>query len=667
MVTAKMSLTPIPLHLSAAILRSIPGGFHRWFFRVHPGLFPNATRYRYIEHLRLHSAIFFSFLLLNPYCLWAGETGGVQLPSTAFPRFIGARNSSQVPDTLDLAERMKLSLNAITRCVDGPPPNSFPDTHYLCSHIIDMSSFPPKVLRNVDLYGKYMLGALLARMVTGSEDNIQVDNDWRKAWLEFQQINPVMSGPEGGRWLEWMAFNYQRESEPNKSAWSDLANRAIMRLNEASATFLEGSWIVTSDNIPDDGFASYNSALENSKKLPDLLAEAKSLHPNGFVASGNAWTLQGLSALYRETRNPAALKLASRIARYLKDYANIIAPDGKFLAEVPPGAVHWHHSFQAALACAEYGLVSGEREYLDFADATYRHALTFCSREAGFAPEYVYGCFPRTQDEDNTEACCCADLVQMALWISVAGVADYWDDVDRFLRNHISTLQLTDTFWFYNLPENRGKYAHPDPQVETLISPYVGQFGGWATANEWHDPRYGPGIMTCCVGNCTRAFYYVLSRMMDFSEGTLRIHLTLNAVSPWAEVKSYQPFEGRCEIMPKTKCEHILVRIPEWIVNNSDTICCSKDGKPYPIEWRGRYIDAGAGQPSQTISIQFPISVHAVKTDIGRRPYTLTIKGNTIVSIDPRGKRIPLYQREEYLSSVAPLVEVDRFLVNAID
>ena len=132
------------------------------------------------------------------------------LPSTTVPSFTGIRYEAQAPATLDLAEQMRLSLHAITHCVGGAPPNQFPRTQYLCNHFIDVSAYPPKVLRNVDLYGKYILGALLARIATGSEDDLYIDTDWRTGLLDFARMNPIMTGPEGGRWLEWIAFNIRR-------------------------------------------------------------------------------------------------------------------------------------------------------------------------------------------------------------------------------------------------------------------------------------------------------------------------------------------------------------------------------------------------------------------------------------------------------------------------
>ncbi len=580
------------------------------------------------------------------------------------PKAIGQYYEATVPDTLDLAERMRLSLNAITRCVAGPPANPFPPTRYLCNHFIDVGRYPPKVLRNVDIYGKYLLGARLARIATGSEENREVDDDWRGAWLEWQKINPIMSGVEGARRLEWLTFNLMDEPEPNKSAWVRLARRAVARLSEAAVPWKDGAWIVMGNSPPDDGFPNMEAAMTTPEQLARLKEKAKTEHPTGWTATGNTWTVQGLCAVYRAIEDPAALGLAGKIARYLKDYAEIIAPDGRLLAghkhEWP--VVHWHHSFQAAMACAEYGVAARDREFLDFADAVYRHVMTFCNREVGFAPEYCYGMLPRQQDEDNTEACCSAGLILLALWLTQGGFVDYWDDIDRYIRNHITTLQMTDTRWIYQIPENRSRWPDPDPQVEATIAPLVGNFGGWATANEWHVPKYGPGIMTCCVGNSTRAFYYVWDKMLDFSEGRLRMHLMLNRASRWADLNSHRPYEGRFEIKLKQDCRQMLVRAPEWVASGSGEITCTVGGEPRPLTWSGRYLELGAGKAGDNFKLLFPIRTRQVQTQIGRRPYTLTIKGTTVIAIDPPGKRIPLYQRDYYRSNRAPLKEVTRFV-----
>ena len=69
----------------------------------------------------------------------------------------------------------------------------------------------------------------------------------------------------------------------------------------------------------------------------------------------------------------------------------------------------------------------------------------------------------------------------------------------------------------------------------------------------------------------------------------------------------------------------------------------------------------GTGKPGQTFTLEFPIGIKRVETEVGCVPCTLTIKGNTVIDIDPPGQRIPLYQREHYRADKAPMIRVNRY------
>lgn len=53
------------------------------------------------------------------------------------------------------------------------------------------------------------------------------------------------------------------------------------------------------------------------------------------------------------------------------------------------------------------------------------------------------------------------------------------------------------------------------------------------------------------------------------------------------------------------------------------------------------------------VKLTFPIVERTVKTKLGGRLYTLVIKGNEVVSIDPPGKHYPYYQRDHYRGASA--------------
>ncbi len=73
-------------------------------------------------------------------------------------------------------------------------------------------------------------------------------------------------------------------------------------------------------------------------------------------------------------------------------------------------------------------------------------------------------------------------------------------------------------------------------------------------------------------------------------------------------------------------------------------------------------MNLGSGRPGQVIAVTFPIPQGRTKETIGNVPYTLDIKGNTVVNIDPAGENGPLYQRSYYLAQQAPSRKVERFV-----
>jgi hypothetical protein len=70
----------------------------------------------------------------------------------------------------------------------------------------------------------------------------------------------------------------------------------------------------------------------------------------------------------------------------------------------------------------------------------------------------------------------------------------------------------------------------------------------------------------------------------------------------------------------------------------------------------------GATRPGDTVTVTFPISERTVRERIGGVDYSYTLKGNTVVSVDPPGKYYPLYQRDRYRRGPVHWREVERFV-----
>lgn len=534
----------------------------------------------------------------------------------------GERYRATIPDTLDLQHRAELALNTMTNCTN-PQDNYAPyDNMYLWRN-------PPVLHGTTMINGKYMEATALLRYLTGSTVHQRVDQAWRSYYLEAFSGYPWW-GVDPGRMLAWLGNSYRIEGDP---CWLDLCRQIVQRAAQEA--------------VYQDDYCYY----------PD----AQGSMPTGWEATHGGWALQGLTKLYRATQISEALELAGKLARYLKDHAMIFDRNGHFLARHPSDnglALHFHHNGNVLEGLSDYALAANDPEFASFARSSYEWARATGSPLVGFFPEYIDD-WPDDRPYIDCETCCTADMIQIAMALSEVGQGDYWDDVDRYMRNQFSEMQLLDGKWIdqmvATLPPTPLEANEDGERVSERL---IGSFASWASANDWYIEGQ-PGTTFCCIGNGGRALYYVWEKMIGFTSGTLTLHLLLNRASPWADVDSYVPYEGRVDVKMKVACD-LEVRIPEWV--KPDEVLCFVKDKPRQLAFQGRYALIGSAEPGDVVTVTFPIFERTVDATIGNLPYTLTIKGNEVVSIDPPGKWVPFYQREKYRENRVRWVDRERFV-----
>ena len=98
------------------------------------------------------------------------------------------------------------------------------------------------------------------------------------------------------------------------------------------------------------------------------------------------------------------------------------------------------------------------------------------------------------------------------------------------------------------------------------------------------------------------------------------------------------------------------------VLQCSDRITVTVGDQARKIQWKDRYIEIGPVQAGSTVVVQFPIEQRQVKETVGAVDYTYTVKGNTVVAVDPPGEGCPIYQRDQYRQNKAPWRKVERFV-----
>tara|TARA_B100000809_G_scaffold255608_1_gene294391 strand:- start:298 stop:1053 length:756 start_codon:yes stop_codon:yes gene_type:complete len=247
------------------------------------------------------------------------------------------------------------------------------------------------------------------------------------------------------------------------------------------------------------------------------------------------------------------------------------------------------------------------------------------------------------------------------------------------VRNHLVEHQLLDRQRLKHIVSHSPKFKML-PRInntENVIERNIGAFASCAEPTK----MYAWWTM-CCNANMMLAMHKAWDGIVRFDTGQAQVNLLLNRASPWVDIDSHLPYEGKIVLRNKT-AERMSVRMPLWV--DRKALRCEVNGQKVPLRWLGRQLQIEALRPKDTITITFPMvettEKHTERTY--NTTYTCRFKGNTLIDISPRPqefslKRIssddgrftelnkemayPLYQRAHLNANTAPIKTVIRYV-----
>ncbi len=141
------------------------------------------------------------------------------------------------------------------------------------------------------------------------------------------------------------------------------------------------------------------------------------------------------------------------------------------------------------------------------------------------------------------------------------------------------------------------------------------------------------------------------------------MNLLLNRASPWADVDSHIPHTGQVDVRMKEAAD-LSIRIPEWVAPEEGR--CRVGDSDRSLTWSGRYAEVGRVARGDVVTLSFPIPERQETTYVEKEKYTVVIKGNEVVNIEPPGKYCPLYQRQHYRADTTRWKKVERFVSDQV-
>jgi len=578
------------------------------------------------------------------------------------------RYETYVPDTLDLADRASLAINALTGALD-------PECDYEIYFVVRFSANPPYMYH--DTTGlptnnpKFAESLPMMRVMSGSDKNLDIENGMIKSMVSNISEDGLYyaKAKKERPWHEGVGHVYRTPDGQVVRVGEDFANvygnsRMMLAMMAWYQKEQDAAWKSRISNMADK-MIEIAQKKEDYAYYPDAgIGEAFSYPKSGWTNTDEPQTermgaegsmfmyhcgpIRAMSRWYAMSGDERALEFAGKLVNFVlkPKFWGVLGPEPNQVVGAERGHFIGHHHGHVAMlrGLLDYAIVTNNSRIKEFVRDSYEHARGFGIPRIG-----LFG-----------EACSTADMVATAIRLSDAGVGDYWEDVDQYVRNQLVEYQLLRSDFLEKVSEASPQREVNPPQEtsDRVIERNIGGFAG-----DYNNPTKltNTWIMCCCTGNATQALYYAWEGIVRFNSGVAQVNLLLHRASPWVDVLSYLPYEGKV-VLKNKKAEKLCVRIPRWV--DKKAVQCYKNEEPSSLFWVGNYAVFENLSEKDRVAIEFPIVQETVKYTYGGKEYTCHFKGNTLVDIFPHdeGNGYPIYLREHYKKDKAPMKKVTRYV-----
>lgn len=573
--------------------------------------------------------------------------------------------TATVPDTLDLSERAEMALNGLAGTLD-------PKSGYEIYLRANFGVNPPYMYHETTGLPtnnpKYAESFPMMRVMSGSDKFNDIQNGMMKSMLSFIAADGLYYAPasKARSWHEGAGHNYgTRTGEDFANVYGN--SRMLLAMMAWMQYDPNGPWLERAKGIArglcriavkKDDYAYYPDS-----RVGEAFSYPKSGWPNtdeplaeGTGAEGSMFMyycgpIRALARWYEFTGDKEALDAAGKLVRFVtrrkfwgvRGLPEDIDSSGRAYFV---GHMHGHTAMLYALA--EYAAVTKDASLLNFVRDGYDFA-----RHHGF-PEI--GGWLNTQPD--VEVCSISDMIAIAIKLTESGLGDYYDDVDAAVRNQLAESQLLRPDYIKEISA-RGQ-SHKAVELQETGDRVIERSAGIMMPLPFNGYKV-PYMINCCNGNGTQALFYAWSKIVDRQPGLTRVNLLLNRFSPWADVSSHLPHEGKVVILNKVR-QQVSVRIPGWVDRNK--VKASVKGKEAACAWIGNYMLLPEIPAGQEIDVTFPISEKVVTRYHKGTEYRGVFRGSMLVDIEPKVDKpgYPIYERAAMRSNLAPIKTVKAYI-----
>lgn len=371
--------------------------------------------------------------------------------------------------------------------------------------------------------------------------------------------------------------------------------------------------------------------------------------PNGWNRMP-APIVEPLVNYYLACGDPEALEFARAYAEGIMTGAQ---PDG--IKIKPDGDIdngHSHATMHALWGIAHLGVVTGEDRYTAFAKRSWDFMLSR-GTGAGWFPALPGG-YP------GDETCLTSDMMSNAAMIARGGHPEYFDYVERYLRNRISPSQFVVTPEFeaeYKMVNSQAgeekirQGLDDDRKLQGAIRSYCGlnDLENSILKGTYHV------LAGCCAPEGLRAIYTTWSHVIDrypaskLGPAGVYMNMSFNRDSQWGRVVSFMPETGRLTVKAKVQ-DTFFLRPPHWVPR--DQVGAFVGTQAIPVQWSGDYVRFPEVKIGDELTIVYPLLHFLHEAEGSWKNYAPSVNltyewlGNMVVGVDPPAEKTAIYSSQ---------------------
>lgn len=559
---------------------------------------------------------------------------------------MSANAKEKVPVTIDLQHHATLGLNHLTKNVDprrdyGPYFNTF------------LLTDPPEARHANwdfgDITGRFVDALILARQMMEDRRGYGVEEDLHKLLLStFDEEDGLSYRPD----IPWS--DHEADMFDQSSVLLALVSWYLSSKDEKIKGYIDrmigGLWTIA-EKKDDYCYYKYVTYLPDGKEGPhrNNWEKADPCHHGGRQ-------ILPLARYFEETKDRNAFRLIEHLTNFVIYHSGVFGEDGSFQG-------HFHSRAATVAGILRFALATEREELIHWSKKVYDWA-----KNQGLG----IGWFPEFLDKDpaeqsiTCESCIITDMIHIAIKLAEAGYVSYWEDVDRYTRNHLIESQLRDITW---IKQTKVKHDTDISSFTNIPERVQGGFAGWSKPNDFIGKKRYPEyirrritnlsprtMMNCCSPAGVRGLFLVWSNAIQKENQTVYLNININRDSKWVKVISYLPYRGEVQILMHQALP-LSVRIPSWV--EKDKVNVYVENKEFTPVWDANkeYIKVDSLQRDEKVTIIFPMKKRKEQVQAGEQKYTLSWRGNTVVSISPAGEIYPLYTRGAMDTDMVPFEE----------